>query len=239
MGNAPSASAAAEAAAFEPERVRRCILGDQQVGKSCIFTRAITNSYEAEYRPNHTVTMGVKGMQLPDDLEFFWCEMWDVPASGPARLVEDALKGCDGVLLVLDCNDPDSLGSLERWLKLLGPARKFPTMVVANKIDMVSNSGVTVKRHFRRAMDVLRAAANDHGCHSFAQVSALDGQNLLKSTRTFAASALRHRRDRALKTKLSSGNGFLPRPDGNGNGAGGAGGAGGESKGDDTSIKVK
>ena len=62
------------------ETVKVAIVGNESVGKSQLFGRIVKNSFEPAYRPNKTVTFGVKGMQLSTH-RFFWLELWDVPAN--------------------------------------------------------------------------------------------------------------------------------------------------------------
>lgn len=120
-------------------------LGDCGVGKSSIIRQYVYSTFSLQYRS----TIGVDFSSYRDfrasDGTPVQLQIWDT--AGQERfgsLGTSFYRGADGLVLVYDVNNPQSINDLESWrdefLIVANPQdpERFPTVVMGNKIDCSS-----------------------------------------------------------------------------------------------------
>lgn len=123
-----------------------CILGDEGVGKTSLIRRFTENKFEEDFtgqrRIHKTeeiyVSIVEKGLPRSDVITL---NIWD--------LVDDvtrnqALINAKGALLVCDMADKNTLYPVEYWRnELHSKTGEVPVIVVGNKSDLVSETGIS------------------------------------------------------------------------------------------------
>ena len=113
------------------------LLGDSQVGKSCILTRYIDNSF----KENHLSTFGLdykmKDVQL-DDGKNVKVQIWDTAGQDRFRSVtRNYFKGANGIILIYDITFKETFENVRNWIKQIKEevSEKVCIILVGNKID--------------------------------------------------------------------------------------------------------
>ncbi|XP_050535935.1 ras-related protein Rab-9A-like [Daktulosphaira vitifoliae] len=116
------------------------ILGDSNVGKSCLMNRFVSNSFS-----EHTLhTLGVEFLQKEIDINgvTYTLQIWDTAGQERFRTLRTPFyRGTDICLLTYAVNDIKSFSSIDSWKKeFLQYSRttdeNFPFLVVATKVDV-------------------------------------------------------------------------------------------------------
>ena len=112
------------------------VAGNSSVGKSTLLKRYI----EGKYIQTSKLTVGVD--HFSKELHYFdtLCKMqlWDLGGQDRFRYIVDiALRGAHGALLLFDITNYSSFISLDKWVQLLRTQNKgLPILLVATKCDL-------------------------------------------------------------------------------------------------------
>ena len=111
------------------------LVGDTSVGKSCLITNYLRNTYSDEYEPTvldvYRGTKNIKGKQVE-------IELHDTSGDehlGVNRKVQ--YQDADCFMICVSCNGPDSFNSIERWKAEINEiAVTKPIMLIRTKHDL-------------------------------------------------------------------------------------------------------
>ena len=125
-----------------PEYVKKiCLIGDGAVGKTSLIRRFVLDKFSDEY----IVTIGTKVMKKTvritknNEKKDFTFMVWDILGqTGYEELQGSALKGADGIFLVLDSTRVETAESLKTyWLPMITKSvGTVPMLLLANKEDL-------------------------------------------------------------------------------------------------------
>lgn len=127
-------------------RLKLCLLGDGNVGKSSLKRRYFGQHFSKMYMPTMGADLGTKTISI-DTKELgkteFKLQIWDLAGQPMFKQVRaDYYRGSAGALLIFDLNNRKSLENLENWLyELLRYSRQdnLSIIVVGNKSDIFYN----------------------------------------------------------------------------------------------------
>jgi small GTP-binding protein len=123
-----------------------CVLGDEGVGKTSLIRRFTENLFEEDYtgqrRIHNTdelyVSIVEKGLPRSDVITL---NIWDLVGE---VTMNQALINAKGALLVCDMSDKNTLYPVEYWKnQLFSKAGEVPVIVVGNKTDLSSETGIS------------------------------------------------------------------------------------------------
>lgn len=113
------------------------IVGDANVGKSCLLLRFIDN----KYRDNHDITIGVEfGMKIIKlDDKLIKLQIWDTAGQEAFRsIIRCYYRNSAGVILVYDITNRQSFNNVKFWLNEIKTYTSENTSIilVGNKCDL-------------------------------------------------------------------------------------------------------
>ncbi len=120
----------------KPYKFKICLVGEHQVGKTCLIKRYIFN----EFSDGYISTIGTKvtkkklAIQHPKTKEAIAVELmiWDIMGEkGFRRLLQDSyFFGAQGILAVCDNTREDTLSELEGWIEgIQKVAEEIPVLI--------------------------------------------------------------------------------------------------------------
>jgi small GTP-binding protein len=123
-----------------------CVLGDPGVGKTSLIRRFTENRFDEDFKGQKQifkadelyVSIVEKGLPRSDVITL---NIWDLVDS---VAMNQALINAKGALLVCDMSDRGTLYPVEYWKnELFDKSGEVPVIVVGNKIDVISENGMT------------------------------------------------------------------------------------------------
>mmetsp|Transcript_66695 Transcript_66695/g.124579 ORF Transcript_66695/g.124579 Transcript_66695/m.124579 type:complete len:213 (-) Transcript_66695:288-926(-) len=165
--SAPAAKAAPPRLA--PQKYKVILIGDQQVGKTCLLTRYLDNTWSDAVEATigvdfktHTEKVGNVDVRL---------QLWDTAGQERFRsLTTTYLKKSAAAVIVYDVTNKTSFDTVQSWLKEVRNASEDPLIfVVGNKMDLQEKRQVTTDEGLQVAK-LVKA--------EFAEVSAKTGDNV-------------------------------------------------------------
>lgn len=117
------------------------LAGDSNVGKSSFFYKLQNKEFEL----NLTSTVGVDFYSMNFELlnKNIKAIIWDTAGQEKFRcLIRTYFKGVNGVILMYDVTEPNSLKNIKNWLKIIDEENrcnhKHPIILLGNKCDLNS-----------------------------------------------------------------------------------------------------
>uniref|UniRef100_A0A6C0CH34 GTP-binding protein n=1 Tax=viral metagenome TaxID=1070528 RepID=A0A6C0CH34_9ZZZZ len=120
------------------------LLGDPMVGKSAFIKRCTSGSFNSNYVKRVGVDFTSKTVQLPDGKQAH-IHFWDI--LGSSRVIDQPsiyFRNTHGAIVMYDSNEPNGKAHVAEWKTLLetyatldGKPCNPPTILVANKLDLV------------------------------------------------------------------------------------------------------
>jgi Ras-related protein Rab-8A len=162
--------------------VKLLTCGESGAGKSCLLLRFSENQFSTNYIT--TIGLDFKVKQITIDGTPIRLQVWD--AAGQERfrsLVSSYFRGAHGIMLCYDVTDEDSFHSIRNWIKQIDDQTniELPRIIVANKIDLVSQRLITTEEGLK--------LANDFKLEYF-ETSAKTGQGVQEAFTKLAHAAL-------------------------------------------------
>ena len=120
--------------------VKFITLGDSSVGKTSILLRFTDNTFNAAMMS--TVGIDSKSRQLVMDSQPVNVQIWDTAGQQKYRTISHTFyKRADGVMLVYDVNDKNSLGQVSSWMAQIKEkvSPGVPIALIGNKIDLAAS----------------------------------------------------------------------------------------------------
>lgn len=121
------------------------IIGNSTVGKSSIMERLTHDQFNFDTEATIGASYGVKHFELGE--RRYRVEMWDTAGQERFRSLLPMYYRCvNGVILVCDVTNRDSMSQLQYWLEEANKhCYDVPVIIMANKIDLVSSRRVTLE----------------------------------------------------------------------------------------------
>lgn len=135
--------------------VKLCLIGNAGVGKTCIASRLIYNTYNSLTPPSIGVAYGTKDFQVEGFL--YKIHIWDT--AGEERyssMIPLYYRNSNAVIVAYDITNPNSFTSLKSWIKEV-KLYTTPELIIAlagNKCDLQENRRVETKIAKNYADDV-------------------------------------------------------------------------------------
>lgn len=174
----------------EPQvKLKICLVGDVEVGKTSLLRRFTTNEFSEKYLSTIGMNVAKKEVVLPasDRPGTASLLVYDIMGQRNLRepLKEAYFRGAQGILAVCDLTRRETLQGLEEWIRT---AREqvgdVPVVVVGNKVDLAdrrvlgeSELTETAARH--RAAQRYTSAKTGEGVEEAFQILA---QSILETT---------------------------------------------------------
>jgi Ras-related protein Rab-1A len=131
------------------------LLGDSNVGKTCLLLRYIDDTFTE----NHMMTIGVdykiKIINTPDQ-EIIRLKIWDTAGQDRFKCItKNYYQGSDGILLLYDTTSMASFTNIKKWISQIKDHVKNDVCItlVGNKVDLVSERQVSTEMGNKLAND--------------------------------------------------------------------------------------
>ena len=147
------------------------IVGDAGVGKSCINSRLIKGTFEANYAP--TVGFEYTNLFVKANDKIIKLSLWDTCGQEIYRsLVSSFYRNGAFAILVYSINNRESFDNLEGWLNDIRTSGSVDVkmFLIGNKTDLGDNRVVSFEEGEK--------FAKDHGFIQFFETSAMTGENV-------------------------------------------------------------
>jgi small GTP-binding protein len=126
-----------------PLKFKICLVGEHEVGKTCLIKRYVFNEFSDSYLKTIGTRVTKKQMMVkhPDIKENIPVHLmiWDIVGrKGIRGLLQQAyFVGAQGILAVCDNTREDTLSGLDEWIKgVPDTGREIPTVFLGNKCDL-------------------------------------------------------------------------------------------------------
>lgn len=113
------------------------VIGDIYVGKSCMLSRLIMNTFTEEHSCSIGVEFKYKTIEYKDDTKVELC-LWDTCGEERFKaLTKQYYRDSQGVLLVFDVTNRKSFDNLKGWLKDIdNSGEEIEVFIFGNKNDL-------------------------------------------------------------------------------------------------------
>ena len=122
----------------EPKHTFKILtLGESGVGKTCILRRFVEN----KFIKNHLATIGIdfRTKTIPINDYEVKLKIWDTAGEERFRnITNQYYKGADGIILVYDLNNKDTLTKIKDWMNQIhqNTSNDIGLVLVGNKSDL-------------------------------------------------------------------------------------------------------
>lgn len=124
-------------------KVKVCLIGDAQVGKTSLIHRFVMDVFDDRYVQTLGTKVSKKEMKIDvprtEHRMNVHMTIWDIMGQkGFRELLKDAyFQGASGIVAVCDLTNRASLDDLDDWIESVKAiAGKIPAVFVANKVDL-------------------------------------------------------------------------------------------------------
>lgn len=116
--------------------IKLLIVGDKSSGKSSLLLRWCNNTFDQ--RINSTTCIDFKIKQIVVNEQQIKVRVWDTPdRSTLANISTNYYRNIDGILIVYDLSNSDSMNNIIKWLNFIKLYTDYPPiMLVGNKSDI-------------------------------------------------------------------------------------------------------
>ena len=158
----------------EPKHTFKILtLGESGVGKTCILRRFVEN----KFIKNHLATIGIdfRTKTIPINNYEVKLKIWDTAGEERFRnITNQYYKGADGIILVYDLNNKDTLTKIKDWMNQIhqNTSNDIGLVLVGNKSDLEGKRQITYSdaRNYANKMNITYfevSAKNDQNINEF------------------------------------------------------------------------
>jgi len=148
------------------------LVGDQNVGKSCLLLRFAENAFTESHIPTIGVDFKIRTIDLNGKI--IKLQIWDTAGQERFRTITSSFyRGAHGVIIVYDTTDLSSYNNVRNWLKeiqLNCDNENVTKVLVGSKTDLVSQRQVPYK--------LAKDLADSVGGITFLEASSKDTTNV-------------------------------------------------------------
>ena len=131
------------------------ILGDCNIGKSCLLNKYINNQIENKYSTTIGVDFGVKHININDSN--IKLQIWDTAGQESFRSITRSFYRLSaGIILMYSINNRKSFENLSSWLNDINKElnyRNIPIFLIGNKCDLNNEREVTIQEGIKFAKE--------------------------------------------------------------------------------------
>jgi Ras-related protein Rab-2A len=132
--------------------IKYIIVGNSNVGKSCLLLRYTENRYE----PMHDITIGVEfgTKTVRVDNNTMKIQIWDTAGQESFKsIISSYFRGALGALLVFDLTNKESFDNIKDWIEMVKNKCNTPItfLLVGNKSDLEHERVVTKQEAYEFA----------------------------------------------------------------------------------------
>ena len=176
--------------------VKVVLLGATSVGKTCIVTRTITDSFDPEQTPTVGASFSIKNVTINDTTMNL--RIWDT--AGQERFKSLApmyYQGSQAAIVVFSIIDQDSFLEADYWVEELKNHFQVPPklFLVGNKLDLSESRVITTEQGEQRAQEINAI---------YFETSAKTGQNISELFTAISQSLLDTNESETQSTALTS-----------------------------------
>ena len=131
------------------------LIGNSGVGKSCLLMRYADNAFTENFFNTIGVDFKIRTIEL--DGKILKLQIWDTAGQERFRTITSSYyRGANGIVIVYDVTDKDSLESVRHWIKEIDryAAEGVSRLIVGNKCDMEESRKVSTEEGQRIAKDL-------------------------------------------------------------------------------------
>lgn len=131
------------------------VLGDATVGKTCIVTREVMNSYNEKGIPTFGASFHAKSIRVNDRNVLM--QIWDTAGQERYRgMAPLYYQGAHVVLLIYSITSKASFDAVDEWISELTDksSASLVMILVGNKADLESERQVTAMQGAQKAKDI-------------------------------------------------------------------------------------
>lgn len=168
--------------------VKLLLLGDSNVGKSCVLTRYSQNKFDDSLIPTTGVDFKTRFLTL-DDGQKAKCQVWDTAGQERFRLISRAYyKGSHGIVLVYDVTDRKSFEHLRDWIDRIRSHADdgIHGCILCNKTDLPEHTHAVTKEEGLKMVDLIPN-------FKFYETSAKTGKNVILALDALAKCVIEHK----------------------------------------------
>ncbi|CAG2218192.1 LIN28 [Mytilus edulis] len=163
-------------------KLKIAVVGDRQVGKSCVVSRYMKNQFSPMYIPTKkpVIESSVRKINIPGHAVVA-LTVWDIPGQEDIDLYSTYFKNLDAAVVIVDINDSESIEMAPVWKRIVvnntfetSPVvesseggkietttmekkpvdpETFPVLLLGNKFDLVEEDGYKEKLRQMKASE--------------------------------------------------------------------------------------
>jgi len=119
------------------------LIGDSEVGKSCLLIRFADNGFKESYISTIGVDFKIRTIEL--DGKTIKLQIWDTAGQERFRTITSSYyRGAHGIIVVYDVTNQESFNNVKQWLQEIDryASENVNKLLVGNKSDLTSQKVV-------------------------------------------------------------------------------------------------
>ena len=126
--------------------IKLLMIGDSNVGKTCILTKYVTNTYTNDFTSTIGIDFHIKRITVNDKVVKL--QLWDTAGQERFRSVTIGyFRGAQGAFIVYDVTNRESFDNIKKWMEDINKNcyKGIIIFLVGNKIDEIHNRKVSTE----------------------------------------------------------------------------------------------
>jgi Ras-related protein Rab-1A len=126
--------------------IKLLMIGDSNVGKTCILTKYVTNKYTDDFITTIGIDFHIKRIAVNDKIVKL--QLWDTAGQERFRSVTIGyFRGAQGAFIVYDVTNRESFNNIKKWIEDINKNcfKDIVIFLVGNKIDEIHNRQVSTE----------------------------------------------------------------------------------------------
>lgn len=126
--------------------IKLLMIGDSNVGKTCILTKYVTNTFTDDFTTTIGIDFHIKRIAVNDKIVKL--QLWDTAGQERFRSVTIGyFRGAQGAFIVYDVTNRESFNNIKKWIEDINKNcyKGIIIFLVGNKIDEIHNRQVSTE----------------------------------------------------------------------------------------------